>query len=43
MKLVITSYRLGEMSLGLGETVVMTTFRLKEISGGFGDASSDPL
>ena len=49
MKLVMTSYRLGEMSGGFGETsydlvkLVMTSYRLKEMSGGFGETRYDQL
>ena len=39
MKLVMTSYSLGEMAGGFGETVVMTSYRLGEMSGGFGETS----
>ena len=42
MKLVMTSYRLGEMSGGLGETSY-DRYSLGEMSEGFGEASYDRL
>ena len=50
MKLVMTNYRLGEISGGFGETsygqwldglvkLIMTSYRLAEMSGGFGETS----
>ena len=43
MKLVMTSYSLGELSGGFGETTVMTSYRLREMSGGFSETSYDQL
>ena len=42
MKLVVTSYRLGEMSEGFGETGC-NQYRLGEMSGGFGETGYNQL
>ena len=43
VKLFITSYRLGDISGGFGETTVITSYRLGEMSGGSGETSYDQL
>ena len=43
MKLVIASYRLGEMPGGLGETCDIFSYRLGEMPGGFGETGYSQL